>query len=425
VTLDQRLTRSARHVVEGLTPPPVDVDAIRARARSNRRRTAFLASGAAVAAMIAVGATVVAGRDTAAPPPVEPGPTPNETVTSAPAPEDPNPFPTSMTPEEVVNHPRAQLRTVAVAPDDPDTRISMWIVQCERPCREGALTSFTGAAVTTDGYATTTFVRPLYGLGGDVHVSRPQDDVFLAVDPGNKGFDWMVDLDGTVREVTPVTSEISPTDPRLWFQCYGSWRQNWCALDPDNATSYTMPKAWDGSASSPLVADRPWGANPRPRATSSSGLLEAWWDTDSGRQLRTLAEAHAGDYIPGTPPGQMAHWARADGADSVDIYTSRNGGADWEVDTRDFPGFSEYTQISRSPDGAYLAYNIYPRLVVRRAEESGGAFRVVYEQPEGSGAETTGAGLWMQDDLVYATANATVAVSDDDGLTWTTIETWR
>ena len=54
--------------------------------------------------MIAVGATVVAGRDTAAPELAEPVPTPIETVTSLPAPEEPNPFPTSMTPEEVVNH---------------------------------------------------------------------------------------------------------------------------------------------------------------------------------------------------------------------------------------------------------------------------------------------------------------------------------
>ena len=65
MTFDERLTRSARAVVDGLTPPAVDFDAIRARARSNRRRTAFLATGVTVAAMVAVGATVVAGRDTA------------------------------------------------------------------------------------------------------------------------------------------------------------------------------------------------------------------------------------------------------------------------------------------------------------------------------------------------------------------------
>ena len=121
----------------------------------------------------------------------------------------------------------------------------------------------------------------------------------------------------------------------------------------------------------------------------------------------------------------MAYWARENGADTVDLHTSRNGGADWEVDTREAPGFDGVLQMKRSPDGALLAYSIYPRLIVWRAEASGGAFRKVYEQSGASQAETTGAGLWTQDDLVYATANATVAVSDDDGLTWTTIQTWR
>jgi hypothetical protein len=37
----------------------------------------------------------------------------------------------------------------------------------------------------------------------------------------------------------------------------------------------------------------------------------------------------------------------------------------------------------------------------------------------------SGAGLWTQDGLIYANSNATAAVSEDDGLTWTTIQTWR
>ena len=41
MTVDQRLTRAAREVVDGLVPPLVDVDAIRARARRHTRRTAL------------------------------------------------------------------------------------------------------------------------------------------------------------------------------------------------------------------------------------------------------------------------------------------------------------------------------------------------------------------------------------------------
>ena len=83
MTLDQRLTRSARAVVDGLTPPAVDIDAIRARVRSNRRRTALLATGATVAALVAVGVTAVAGRDTAATDPMEPAPTPTSSPSSS------------------------------------------------------------------------------------------------------------------------------------------------------------------------------------------------------------------------------------------------------------------------------------------------------------------------------------------------------
>ncbi len=424
MTLDQRLTRAAREVVEGLTPPTVDLDGIRARARSNRRRTTLLAVAGTLTAVIAVGATVIASRDTGALEPVEPGPTPVETATSVPDPDEPNPFPTEMTPEEVVNEPGARLQTAAVAPGDPDTRMSFWFFQCTRPCPDRGPNAFKGLALTTDGYATTTYLRPPFPFGVDLHVSTPQDGVFLVVDSSNGG-EWLVDVAGTVREVTRVASELRPADPRLWFQCAGPWRSNWCSLDPDTATAYRWPKAWEGSAASPAVADRPWGTNPEPRATSASGELEAWWDTDQGRQLRTLAEVHDGDYILGSPAGEMAHWGRQEGADTVDLYTSRNGGADWEVDSREAPGFNGYMQLRRSPDGAFLACSIYPRLVVWRAEASGGPFRVVYEQSGESEAETSGAGIWTQDELVYATENATVAVSDDDGLTWTTIRTWR
>ena len=90
----------------------------------------------------------------------------------------------------------------------------------------------------------------------------------------------------------------------------------------------------------------------------------------------------------------MAHWARpTGGTNDIAIFTSRNGGLDWEEDTRTAePGFSGFMQMKRSPDGAYLAYSICPRLVVWRAEAAGGQFRKVYEQPGEDIPETTGAG---------------------------------
>ena len=426
MTLDHRLTQAARQVALGLTPPDVDVRAIRARARSNRRRRTSLAAAAAFVVVAALGAAVVT-RDTSSPDPVVPAPTPTPTPTvSPPTTEKPKPFPRSMTPEQVVNHPRAQLWTAAVAPDDPDTRMSLWFVQCSRPCPQRGPSQFDAMALTTDGYRTSTLVRPEITLGVDLQVSSPESGTFLVVDMSNGG-EWLVDTAGTVRRVAHVGTELRPADPRLWFQCVGKWRHTWCSLDPATATAHEWPMVWDGSAVRPTVGDRPWGTNPEPRATSTSGNLEAWWDTDQGRQLRTLVATHRGDYILDTPPSEMAHWAMPDGSSTLDIYTSRNGGADWEVDRRAAPGVSSggFLLVRRSPAGAYLATSTWPTLSVWRAEETGGPFRLVYEQPAGSVAETSGAGLWTQGGVVYANSNATAAISYDDGLTWTTIQTWR
>lgn len=422
MTLDQTLTRAARQVAAGVRPPVVDPNEIRALARRSQQRKVSLVATAALVAVVAASALLVPALDARTSTP-DPAPSPSRTLTSAPTPE-PNPFPRSMSPEEVVSLPGALLSTVAIAPDDPDTRMSVWSVSCTRPCPGQGPYSFSALALTTDGYETATYLRPGFTTGVDLHVSSPRDGLFLVVDISN-GHEWLVGLDGTLRPVKRVFEELSPDDPRLWFQCAGRWRQTWCALDPTTATAYEWPPDWDGSAARPDSGDRPWGANPEPRATSATGRLEAWWDTAGGRQVRTLAEVTKGDYVLGSPPGEMSLWAREDGY-SLDFYTSRDGGASWQKVTRaadDLP--SGDLQVRRAPGGTYFVYTTYPRLRVWRGDASGGPFREVYQQPELDVPETTGAGLWTQGDLVYVTGYATVAVSDDDGLTWRTIQSWR
>ena len=39
MTLDQRLAQAVRHVADGVAVPEVDLEAVRAGARANRRRT--------------------------------------------------------------------------------------------------------------------------------------------------------------------------------------------------------------------------------------------------------------------------------------------------------------------------------------------------------------------------------------------------
>jgi hypothetical protein len=114
MTLDQRLTDAARQIAGGLLPPEVDLDAVRAQARSNRRRTAALAVAAAVTAVIAV-ATAFDGRAVSAPPPTP-------ATTPSPSQESSRDWsPALMTPKVVVNSPTAELEVVVSHPAKPKT----------------------------------------------------------------------------------------------------------------------------------------------------------------------------------------------------------------------------------------------------------------------------------------------------------------
>jgi hypothetical protein len=403
MTLDQRLTDAARQIAGGLLPPEVDLDAVRAQARSNRRRTAALAVAAAVTAVIAV-ATAFDGRAVSAPPPTP-------ATTPSPSQESSRDWsPALMTPKVVVNSPTAELEVVGVAPGDTDIRLSVW-----------GVAGYRGMALTTDGYRSTTYAS-VPDEANQV-VSSPKDGVFLLSNGSDK--EWLVDVQGTVRRVKRVMGTgFVPTDSRLWFQCANdSWRSDWCALDLNTATAHVSAKKWNGSAVRPGLGVEPWGANPEPRAASTTGRLEAWWYTARGRQVHTLATVRDGDYISATPPGEMAFWAPGARNGTLDIHTSRNGGADWNVQTHAAPDLDLYSGITRSPDGALLTCAISASLVVMRAEASGGPFRAVYQMPSFESASGTAIGT--QGDLVYLIGGDAAAVSQDGGRTWTTVRTWR
>lgn len=70
MNLDQLLTDAARHVVDRVDPPEVDLEAVRSRARANHRRTVALAVAAALVAIGLAGTSLLAsGRETTAPQP--------------------------------------------------------------------------------------------------------------------------------------------------------------------------------------------------------------------------------------------------------------------------------------------------------------------------------------------------------------------
>ena len=424
-----------RRLADQVSPPPFDSISAAAARRRNRRSAVTAATLALTAAgLVVAGAIVVFGDGSGTTEPVRPppgSPAPSRPEESNP-PKNPEPRSLeSMTPEEVVNDPDAELEAVAMAPGDPDVRISMWRALCtwcpDRPDgRGGSLgpPTFTGMAVTSDGYATATYVRhPFSGLGGDI--LSPRDDMFLFVDMGN-GREWLIDLDGTVRRVERSTAELRPTDPRLWFECgrAGGWTSTWCSLDPDTATAYVWPEEWNRSATPPFSGEQPWGWSPIGAGSfeDPGGVVEAWWDDNGTRHRRALATDAMGGVVHESADGDLAYWTWQLGDNTVDLHTSRDRGASWDVNTRPAPGFNRWVQMTRSPDGALLAWTYYPHLVVWRADVSGGGFRRVLEAP---GPDLEGAGLLTQDGLVYANGSGVSAVSEDGGLTWSTIQTWR
>lgn len=404
MSLDQRLSQAARRVAHDLTPPEIDLGAVRSRARSKRRRTAALAGTVAVLAIVAAGAALDQGRPTSAPVPVVPAPTPS--------PIGPGWTPDTITAEEIVKAADAKATAVGVALDDTDTRLAIW-----------TSVGYAGVALTTDGYRTATYTSiPGTELGGFRVIGLP-GGLFLVTNPGDT--DWLVGVDGTVRPVVRAHGEVPATDDALWFACNdGGWRDTWCSLDPSTARASVWPRAWNGSAVPPQGGAKPWGANPEPRAVGNTGLLEAWWVSSSGRQVRTLTAARYGDYVLGCPSDLMALWSTGADGSTVDLHTSRDRGATWQVSSYRTVDADQWWKVRCAPDGGYLAVDSERGAVVWRAEKGDDAFRKVYDAP-GTAESIGSAELWTTDGRVFVSGEGVVAISVDSGKTWTRVSTWR
>ena len=412
MSIDQLLSDAARAVAADVTPPDVDLGAVRRGARLRRRRAQAAALGAVAAVVVVAGALVVDGRPDSTPQPVEPVPTPSRTA--EPTVVEPGWSPDSLAAEEVVEAPRATPVVVGVAPGDPDTRFALW-----------TLSGRVGAAVTTDGYRTTTYASAPFGPDPAFQLLSPRDDLFL-LSHVNQGEQWLVGTDGTVRRVSRVRREVLPEDERLWFQCSsdGGWRSTWCALDPESAQASVWPPAWDGSAIPPGPGRTPWGANPEPRAVGSTGRLEVWWGTGGSRQVRTLATAAYGDYVLDCPAGLMALWSVQSPGSGIDIHTSTDGGATWQATSYDAPTADQWWKVRCAADGSFLAVDSERGMVVWRAATTDSAFREVFRAP-GPATSIGLADLHTVDGRALATGVDVAAVSDDSGLTWTSTEDWR
>ena len=74
MSLDERLTRAAHHVADGVVVPDVDLAAVRSRARTKRRATLAAAGAAVAVAAVMTGLALLGAPDRTEPTPVDPEP---------------------------------------------------------------------------------------------------------------------------------------------------------------------------------------------------------------------------------------------------------------------------------------------------------------------------------------------------------------
>lgn len=434
-------------------------DALADAARRRDRRTAVLTAAGSAAVVLAVvaGALMATGAD----PDSAPGPviTPTPTPTPSPTPRPTYHSATSMTPKEVVSADGAHLVMTAVSADDPDFRVSFWEAECTwcpRSPKDSRFPhpSFSGMAITSDGFATATYRRtgPLeYEEGGliPVDVVSPGPGLLLLVG-GSEG-EWLVRDDGTITRPERVFDASLTSDPRSWFPCQTehdpipSWvnpdepAATWCRLDADANTVHVLGSAWWGldeighdtaTVVSPVSGSLRWGLR-----NQSFDRLVGWWEAGGSRHAKDFGPAHASGAITNAPVGVMSYWAWQKGSPTLTIFTSSDEGTSWQRSTVPVPyrPISPWDlDLSWTPDGALLglqenAFDVEDASsyvgtgirLWRSASPGGGAFTKVYEgAPNGSVITTTftvingriwSNGLW----------------SDDDGVSWHAIPRWR
>jgi hypothetical protein len=455
---------SLRALATQVRPP--DLEALEEVARRRARRTAVTT---AMGGLVAVAAVVVglvlatATEDRSAPEPVKfPSPTVTLTATEKPSPteEATHRSDTSMTPKEVVQKPNANLMLTGVSADDPDFRLSIWwapCTWCPNDDEARGRPRFTAMAITTDGFATATYLRPPWELTGLEHVESPGPGLLLILDVGNDGVaEWLVRDDGTITRLTTVVEQRRPGDVRLWHVCAGNhdvdYDNTWCALDPDANTDYVWEGVWRStltsseSVVSPGGTDEPWGLywNRPDNHTPAPHELVAYWYADGVRLTKDFGPAQTYGETLNLPRGVMSVWALDETSHTMTVWSSSDRGATWRASRLEAPWTSRYGKddgfhsrrlaVSRTPGGGLLALQedafhekqpLYEPLGLRiwRAESAdGGAFVNVFE----SRSPTDAPGEYSRRFVVVDGRIWSNGMwSDDDGRTWQTVPAWR
>jgi hypothetical protein len=339
--------------------------------------------------------------------------------------------------------------------------VSLWQTECLAcpPCDEcRSHPTFRALALTTDGYRTTTYLRP--GTYNVQSITTTGHHAFLLNDELNAR-QRLLTTDGRLRPVQMVAEARSTKDADLLFECdrnltdpqigNDKGEAGWCVLDVRTATATSLPGTFvvGRSAARPALGQRPWGIEYVYTQAADgyiiSGYDRAWW-TDSG--VRRYGE------LPREPQFQPVLSLSDDDtptyvgwplwSDHLVVYavSARSGGLrkvaerPWLPVTRQ--EISEvghpkevalFPHYARTPDGALLAWSYgqlthHPGLTVWRADSpTRGAFELVHSGGRQPG-ETSGLGLdlTVHDGRIYLDT----LVSDDDGRTWTEpVTAWR
>jgi hypothetical protein len=454
-----------RSLADRVRPPAFD--ALEEVARLRTRRTAATAAvGCVLSVLVIVGgiALVTAHDDRSTPEPVitptTPAPTTPPSSTPTPDPSPTHKSDTSMTPEEVVLADDAELQLTGASLDDPDFRVSVWQATCHwcPTIRElGHKPIFRALAITSDGYATAVYRRPLFDTGLE-HVESVGPGLLLIGDSTN-GHQWLVRDDGTVTTLDSNFDEVPADDPRLWFVCLDNTgfgpagaptpddaQPTWCALDPEANVVHVWKGPWvrtlDDSVSvvSPGAGELPWGVRDptygATRPVPAVDRAEVWWEVDGSRHREDLGPANASGPVLNGPPGRMSCWSWVKGSPTLTVFTSADQGSTWQSIELGVPfRIDPFLPISLSwtPGGDLVAredsalYNPRsPRYgdglrLWRASSVDGDSFELVHEARNGNQHSLEdrpftvfGAQLW-----------ATRALSEDDGRTWTEPLSWR
>ncbi|HQR25963.1 MAG TPA: hypothetical protein PLP61_02890 [Nocardioides sp.] len=441
--------------LSGEVHPPAFESLVKVAGRRDRRATVSvaLASFAAVVAVV-VGGLLAGhpGEDRPQPAPSVPTPSPTKPdKTGKPSEEAAHVSETSMTPQEVVLADDATLVLTGVSADDPDFRVSAWRATCHWcPRSEVGRPSFTALAITSDGYARTTYRRAPFESGLE-HVESPGPGLLLIVDAAN-GYEWLVRDDGTITPLARDFDDAPAADPRLWFVCLASTGHTsaggaipqdapltWCMLDPAADAVHVRRGPWEGtgmatgihpSVVSPGSGDLLWGVQDQ-----LDDRLVAWWLADGTRHYQDLGPSTGNGAVLNSPPGTMAFWSWVKGAEALSVFTSDDRGSTWQRTDLgvSFRPDDYYFALAWTPAGDLVGRQddaFFPPSSIHLSEGirlwradlvEGGSFVLVHEARTGNEIAIEDPAFAVLGDRIWASR----LWSDDDGRTWVEQTTWR